>query len=92
MQRVVLRAGGEQDQLPAGLPMKRENGREVTVTEPAVARASLQCLVDRSGAVQLGEVDRLGHLATDPRGAFRGGSLQPPLRAFADGKELSLLG
>ena len=43
------------------------------------------------GAVQLGEIDRFGHLAPDPLRARRGGPLQPPLGARRRSQERPLL-
>src|SRR5450432_1234588 len=68
-----------------------EDAGQVAVGEPAVAGAPRQCLVDRAGAVELCEIDRLGHLATDPLRSLRGRLLEPPLGAVADLKELPLL-
>jgi hypothetical protein len=63
---------------------------EVVIGEPAGQRRSAERLVDRGGAVQLGERDRFGHLRPDP--SRPGGSRldQPRRRAVADGQERRL--
>lgn len=48
-------------------------------------------LIDGPGTVEFGEVDRLGHLATDPLRALGRRLLEPPLRARPDRQELPLL-
>ena len=57
-------ARGERDH-GRGLLVGKDAG-QVTVGEPAVAGAPSERVVDRPGAVQLGQVDGFGHLATDP--------------------------
>ncbi len=51
---MLLRAGGEQDQLPAGLlAVVGEDRREITVTEPPSLGARAQSALDLGDAVQL---------------------------------------
>ena len=85
---------------PLGSSGQRDHGRgllvgedagQVTVGEPAVAGAPREGVVDRPGAMELGQVDRLGHLATDPLRSLRSGVLEPPLGALPDRKEVALL-
>ena len=73
---MLLRAGGERDQLP-GLLLVGEDLSEIPVAEPAGVSAALQRVVDLVAAVQFGEVDRLGHLAPHPL-RTRGARLDQP--------------
>ena len=50
----------------AAVRLVGEDAGQVAVGEPAVAGAPLERVVDRPGAVELGQVDRFGHLAPDP--------------------------
>src|ERR1035437_9078266 len=103
LQRVLLGAGREQDQLTSGLLMG-EHASEIAVREPARLTTRLQRPLDALGAVNLGEVDgldRLGPaavrarrcaLAPDARRARGGGLDQPGLGGRSDLKERLLLG
>jgi hypothetical protein len=68
-----------------------EDRGEVALIEPPGLRGRLQRLVDIAGPVQLGEIDGLGDLAPQPRGAGRRGSGQPAFGAGSDRKERLLL-
>src|SRR5450755_3933450 len=69
----------------------REDRREITISEPARVSAHPERMLDLPGAVQLGEVDRLGHLPSDARGALGGRSGQPCLSAGSEREERLLL-
>jgi hypothetical protein len=64
-----------------------QDGQQVSVAEPAGQRRRTKGLVDLAGAVQLGQGDRLGKLATDPGRAGRGRLDQPGAGAVPDGQE-----
>src|ERR1035437_7753010 len=91
LQRVLLGAGREQDQLTSGLLMG-EHASEIAVREPARLSTRLQRPLDLLGAVNLGEVARLDRLAPDARRARGGGLDQPGLGGRSDLKERLLLG
>ena len=68
-----------------------EDRGQITVGEPAGVRARAQRALDLLAAVELGEIDRLGHLAPHTLRAGRGRSDQPPLGTLAERKERALL-
>jgi hypothetical protein len=68
-----------------------EDRLPVTVGEPASIRTARQRLLDLLSAVELGEIDRVCHLAPHTLRAGRSGGDQPPLGALAERKKRALL-
>jgi hypothetical protein len=67
-----------------------EDRREGALVKAAGVGGNPECVLDEFGAVELGEIDRFGHLAPDAARAGRRGPGQPRARARPDRQERRL--